>query len=82
MAHASTADSTATVLVLDTLRPVREALRQVFDERADGETEFLERLVRWCGSAPVYVGTLSEARRLASRLEANGLTTSVNLGRG
>jgi len=82
MAHATTADSTATVLVLDTLRPVREALRQVFDELADGEAEFLERLVRWSGSAPVYVGTPSEARRLASRLEANGLTTSVNLRRG
>lgn len=82
MAHASTADSTATVLVLDTLRPVREALGQVFDQRADGEAEFLERLVRWSGSAPVFVGSPSEARHLASRLEANGLTTSVNLRRG
>ncbi|MFM8544157.1 MAG: hypothetical protein ACKOAP_04085 [Vulcanococcus sp.] len=53
MAHASTADSTATVLVLDTLRPVREALRQVFVELADGEAEVLERLIRWSGSAPV-----------------------------
>jgi hypothetical protein len=39
-------------------------------------------MVRWSGSAPVYVGNPSEARQIASRLAAQGLTTSVNLRRG
>lgn len=71
--------SIATVLVLDSLRPIRDALRQVLIESDDGEVEVIERLVRWSGSAPVYVGRPSEARQIASRLTALGLTTSVNL---
>jgi len=69
----------ATVLVLDALRPVREALQQVFSELEDGETLRLERQVRWCGSAPVYVGSEDEARDQARCLAELGLITSVNL---
>ncbi|MEB3316521.1 MAG: hypothetical protein VKO39_00030 [Cyanobacteriota bacterium] len=70
--------SLATVLVLDALRPVREALRQVFADLDDGEALRLEQQVRWCGSAPVYVGSPQEARHHAARLAGLGLTTSVN----
>ena len=63
MAPSPSASPLATVLVLDALRPMREALQQV----------------RWCGSAPVYVGTPQEAWHHADRLGRLGLTTSVNL---
>jgi hypothetical protein len=79
MAPSSSASPLATVLVLDALRPMREALQQVLADLDDSEALRLEQQVRWCGSAPVYVGTAKEAWHHADRLGRLGLTTSVNL---
>lgn len=75
-------DLLATLLVLDDLQPLRHALRRVFTQLDDPAVDALERQVRLCGSAPVYSGSVEQARAHASGLKALGLTTSLNLAAG
>jgi hypothetical protein len=69
----------ATVLVLNSLRPVFDRLMTCLEGLSPFEAQRMEREINRNGAAAVHQGSVEEARTIEACLRSAGLTTSVNL---